>query len=378
MTMIIVAALASLTAATFACRPTRRRRTPLDDILTLARLEQRGWRARMRALTQSGVPQNAGNVPMISGNWTSLLTPGLRKIWHTSMGSTEELFKRTQIFPVDSSVRRSETYQGIGELGTKMWNQFEDLGRVPYDGMNPVWDQELVHRRYAGGLQIERELMDDNLYPGAEIPKSITQRVAKLGRSAAIHREKSAAAVFNNAFTDTGTDAEGHPIAGPDAVGLVSTAHPHSASDSSTQSNEGTRALTSDNLVASKNAMREFTDDRGELLATHPDTLLVPPELEETAIKIVSGDLDPDSANNTINVNKGRYKVVVWDYLTDANAWFLIDSRLKAEHLVWLDRVLPEFAAEQDFDTLIGKWRGYYRFSRGWSDWRFVYGNNPS
>jgi phage major head subunit gpT-like protein len=89
-------------------------------------------------------------------------------------------------------------------------------------------------------------------------------------------------------------------VAGADGVGLCSTAHPYGPNNtSSTQANEGTLALTSDNLVATKNAMRSFTDDKGELIAVHPDLLLVPPELEETAIKIVSGDLDPDSANNT-------------------------------------------------------------------------------
>ena len=28
--------------------------------------------------------------------------------------------------------------------------------------------------------------------------------------------------------------------------------------------------------------------------------------------------------------------------------------------------------------TLIAKWRAYMRFTLGWKDWRFVFGQNPS
>lgn len=319
------------------------------------------------------------SAPIISENWAALLTPGLRKVFTTELRSREELFKRTQIFPVDTSQRAYEEYQGVGNLGTSGWDQFEKTGRVSYDAPDIGYKTRLEHREFAKGLSVKRKVMDDNLYPGAPIPKSITQRTAALAASLALFREKSAADVFNNAFTDTGVDVGGFSVAGADGVGLVSTAHPLSPSNTgSTQSNEGTLALTSDNVVETKNRMRSFTDDQGELIAAHPDTLLVPPELEETAIKIVSGDKDPDSANNTINVNKGRYKVVVWDYLTDANAWFMIDSALKNEHLVWLDRIAPEFMAELNKDTMIGEWTAYTRFSRGWDSPLWVYGNNPS
>lgn len=332
---------------------------------------------------RAGIPEfhprnDGGSNPMIAENWPFLLEPGLRKIWHTSYDETEKTFKRSEIFPIDSSVRASEKYQGVGELGSDMWNEFNKLGRVPYDGLSPVWPQELVHRRYAGGMQVEREIMDDNLYPGAPVPREITGRVAALGRSAAIHRERSAAALFNNAFTDTGNDAEGHPIAGPDGVGLVSTAHKHSATNTTTQSNEFTLALTGANLTTVALAMRAYTDDKGALAPSHPDTLLVPPALAETAEIINGSQLDPTSANNAINPQRGKWNIVVWDWLTDTNAWFMIDSARKRDNLIWLDRVMPEFAAERDFDTFIAKFRGYYRFSRGWSDWRWIAGSNPS
>lgn len=319
------------------------------------------------------------SAPMVPENWGALATPGLRKVFSTELRSAEELFKRTQIFPVDTSQRAYEEYQAVGTLGTQGWNEFEKTGRVPYDAPDIGYKTRLEHREFAKGMSAKRKLIEDNLYPGAPIPKTLTQEAGMLGRSAALQREKSAADLFNNAFTDSGVDSAGYSVAGADGVGLVSTAHPLSPSNTgTTQSNEGTLALTSDNVVETKNRMRSFTDDQGELIAAHPDTLLVPPELEETAIKIVSGELDPDSANNTINVNKGRYRIVVWDYLTDANAWFMIDSALKQQHLVWLDRVMPQFMSEFNKDTMIAEWVAYMRYSRGWDSPLFLYGNNPS
>jgi phage major head subunit gpT-like protein len=315
---------------------------------------------------------------MISENWPNLLAPGLRKVFHSRLNARESLFKRSEVFPIATSQRAFEDHQGIGEIGTAGFNEFAKTGQVPYDRFDAGYKTRFEHRKFAEGIIIERELMDDNLYADAGIPSGITKQVTKLADAAAVHREKSAANVFINAFTDSGTDSEGYAIAGADAVGLCSTAHPLGPSNSSTQSNEGTSALTSANVTATKLLMRAFTDDRGELVSVNPDTLLVPPELEETAEIIVGSDKAPSSANNDVNTNKGRYNVVSWDYLTDANAWFLIDSMLKSEHLIWFDRIAPEFASANEFDTLQAKFRAYYRYSRGWDDFRWVFGQNPS
>jgi hypothetical protein len=46
--------------------------------------------------------------------------------------------------------------------------------------------------------------------------------------------------------------------------------------------------------------------------------------------------------------------------------------------LKWYDRVPIEFKMEEDFDTLVAKFRAYMRYACGWSDWFWVYGNIPS
>ena len=350
-----------------------------DALRNLAAIEQRGWAARLDALHRSGVPLNAGGVPTVSENWLPLLTPGLRKAWTDGLGEDNPTFRRALIYNIDTSSRDREKFQGVGELGSDAWGQFEKTGLVPYEGFNPLWPYELVHHEYAMGMEIERKLVDDNLYPdGLRLPRDVNARARALGVSAGLFREKHAVSLFNGAFTDTGFDAYGNPFAGPDGVGLVSTAHKRSPSDSTTQSNEFTLALTGPNITIVELAMQAFTDDKGSLNPSNPDTLLVPPALAETARIINESALDPTSGNNAINPQRGRWNIVVWPWLTDTNAWFLIDSSKKREHLVWFDRILPQYFGHMDPETFHFKFQGYMRFSRGWDHWTWIAGSNPS
>jgi phage major head subunit gpT-like protein len=121
-----------------------------------------------------------------------------------------------------------------------------------------------------------------------------------------------------------------------------------------------------------------FVDDRGDVLNLMPDALLVPPELEDDALTIVRSTLDPASANNAINPQSGRFSVATWHYLTDADAWFMLDTARMKRDLIWYERIPVEFAREEDFDTLQAKFRAYMRYSRGFRDYRWVYGQNAS
>ncbi|MBD1584767.1 Mu-like prophage major head subunit gpT family protein [Pseudoalteromonas sp. S16_S37] len=71
------------------------------------------------------------------------------------------------------------------------------------------------------------------------------------------------------------------------------------------------RALNADNLWDSIKKMRTFTADGGRKLGIRPTTLVVPPELEDVATKLLERELDSNSSNEL----KGRLKLVVADYL---------------------------------------------------------------
>ena len=79
-----------------------------------------------------------------------------------------------------------------------------------------------------------------------------------------------------------------------------------------------------------------------------------------------------------MNMFSGRFNLIVWDRLTESYAWFLMVSVLMKQHLIWQWRIRPEFSQSEDFYGRTAKYRGYMRYGIGWTDWRFIYGNNPS
>ena len=108
-----------------------------------------------------------------------------------------------------------------------------------------------------------------------------------------------------------------------------------------------------------------------------PSLLLVPIDLEPAAWEIVNSQGKPDTATNNASYNYG-FKMVSWEYLTDTNNWAVIDQDQMKSFLFWHDRIAQEFAMVEDFDSLIGKWRLYTRYSAGHTDWRWILGGSVS
>jgi len=315
-------------------------------------------------------------MPVTSGNWAELLTPQTSDAFvmgFTAGGRRASMIG--QLYNVANSERAFEEALGVGVLDSN-WTPLSRTGRVVYDEPEKGWLKRFTHEEYAKGFVVQRKMVDDNLFP------EIMRMATSLGDSAFRNREKSAAAVFANAFSSvndqTTLDTYGFPIGGPDSVALCSDAHPYNAADSTTQTNEGTLALTADNLGTTRVAMMNMTDDTGDILDVMPDLVIIPPELEDAAIKAGASPYEPDTANNAVNPQQGRYRYLVWHYLEDTNAWFMVDSARMKQHLIWYERIPLEFGAEGDFDTFEQKYRAYMRYSRGFTDWRWVYGQNPS
>lgn len=294
----------------------------------------------------------------ISENWAELLEPGLRQIFDIATGELAAQSRIPMLFNVATSQKAQEFDLGVGSFGN--WDEYK--GAIEYDDPEQGFKTTYTHVEFARGFTVERKLVDDDLY------NIINQMPRKLGIGAMRKREVDAASVFNNAFSSG--------FVGGDNVVLCGS-HPYSPSNASTQSNAGSTALSYDSVIATRKLMRAFKDDRGELIPINPDTLLVPPELENTAWEILESMGKPGTADNDGNyVRSTGINLVVWDYLTDANNWFMVDSQLAMMYLNWFDRVPLEFAADPTGTfNLQARYRGYMRYSYGWSDWRFVYGH---
>ena len=308
-------------------------------------------------------------MPLTAGNFADILKPGLKSVFDIAVSRPRPVME--MLFGVQSSTRFEEQYQGMGAQG--LVPPFQ--GSVPYFDFDAGYRVDIRNYEFAMGVQIERRLIDDD--QGGQI----RSRAQNMADSFSQTIEQDAVNVFINGFTDSGTNRTGASMAGADGVGLLSTAHPYSPRNSgTTQANEGTLALNLNNLDTTRQAMRNFTDDKGNLLGISPDLLLVPPELERTATQMLSerAIYEPGSAQYDVNMFSGRLRPIVWDRLTDSNAWFMIDSTLMKSHLIWQWRIKPEFSQAEDFDGLTAKYRGYMRYGIGWTDWKWIYGQNPS
>jgi len=287
-----------------------------------------------------------------------ILDPGLRKIFMDEYALPEG--QKDNLFGIESSSKAVEYDLGIG--GTGDMQEFD--GTIVYGDFKQQYRTSYSHKEWVKGMKIERKLVDDDQY------SVINKRPAQLALVAKRTQEKQAASVFNNAFTTA-------IFTGGDGLSLCNSAHTW-VGTASTSSNTGTTALSATAVEATRLAMRLFTDETGNLMIARGDTLVVPPALEEAAWEIVNASGKMDTADNNPNFNKGKYKIVVWDYLSDTNNWFMINSKLMKEYLSFYEWNPVEFFYAGEFDTLTSKHAGYCSVNVSAVDWRFVFGHAVS
>ena len=300
-------------------------------------------------------------MPMISENWAEQLEPGLRKIF--DLAGKKEKDYLGLMYNVENSTKAQETNQGIGDLG--LMEEWGATGnKVAYEDIKKGYTSNYIHRKYSKGTQIERELVDDEQY--GEIKKRVKNLRMVEYRTIQYH----AASVFNNAFNAS--------YKGPDNVALCSASHPKAPNSSAVTSNFGAYALTQENVTTVRNNMRRWEDDKANQFLVMPDTIVVPTEGLEPALVIAGTDEKPGTTDHGINVWKGKFNVIEWPWLTDPDAWFMMDSERAKMFLNWFWRRKPGFKATEDFDTEIAKYATIARFSYGWDDFSFIYGCKPA
>jgi hypothetical protein len=218
------------------------------------------------------------------------------------------------------------------------------------------------------GYAMTRKSIDDNLYPEAFRPTNLG-----LNRSFREFWEVLAADIFNSANVYNAN------LVG-DGVSLISTAHPF---DGGTWANTTTVPLNLNEaslLTGQKSVRRNFVDEAGLRVRARARKLIVPPELEDVAIRLTQTKLRPGTANNDVNAIlelagglPDGYKVM--DYFTSALPWFL---KTDIDGLIHLSRIAYELDMYCDFitDNLLVK--GYERAGFFYNDPRCVWGQIPT
>lgn len=292
----------------------------------------------------------------LAANWNDLLEKDFRKIYQDQYRILPTMVP--DLFNVQRSEAAFEKTSAVGAVP----DFIEFAGKIEEVNPKQGYDKTYTFSEFAAKIEIQRRLAADDQY------RSMSRLPKGLATSASRSREKTGSQIFSLAFTFAPSDGDG--------VALCSSAHPSNVAGVSNQSNSGTLPLSATNVETTRLAMYSYTNDIGEKISMDPDTIIIPRALEQTAWEIINTKGKVDTANNNSNFHQGKYKLVVWDRLSDSNNWFVSDYQMQKEFLLWWNREPVQFFQDKDSSTLVAIFLGYYRIGTGWDDWRFIYGQN--
>jgi hypothetical protein len=294
-----------------------------------------------------------------TGNIPKLLWPGLNAVWGRDY--TEHSKEWPDLFDTDSSDMNYEEEVEMTGFG---------LASVKQQGAATVYDDEsqqtvsrYTHVAYSLGFVLTKEEIDDNLYE----KKGVT-RTAALAFSFRQTKENVAANVYNRAFNTSYT--------GGDGKALLVTDHPTltgNQSNTLATAADLSEAALEDMCIQIMNA----TNSRGLKIGLIANSLIIPTASAFEAARILKSVQQSGTANNDINALKamGMFPegVKVNHYLTDTDAFFIRTNA--PQQMKMFQRKVASFAQDGDFDTDNIKYKGYERYSFGWSDFRACFGS---
>jgi hypothetical protein len=299
--------------------------------------------------------------------WANLCLTDVRKWFDESYADFQSMIPMLyNEGTADGQEEYDMTHTGLGK--------FELLtGTASQDKMTEEYKTTYTFPEFMKEIQIQRRLWDDRR------DRTVMNMSKALALSARRTKEAHAAELFNYAFSSTSTFSGGQSSAHADGKALCAADHTSKADASYVGDNLGSSAISASAVGDTRDAMRGFTDGRGNKLHVKMDTILGPAnkDFEEVAWEIINTTGKVDTANNNDNFYKGRFKLVIWDELTDAENWFGIDSALaKVEGPVWLDRKpLEQYDSYTDNPPVLS-FGGYMRYGMQAPSWHWIYGHN--
>jgi hypothetical protein len=288
---------------------------------------------------------------------SAILAPGLRKILFDSYKEKpRQGQKLVNMGTMDRAWIEDANLAAFGPLLEK-----PEGGRVLYQDPMPGRSKRYVAATWGLGFRITLEAQEDNLYgfQGRKFARA-------LGRSVRYNFEIVSHSILNNAFNTAFNGFE-------TGVSLISTAHTNLRGG--TQSNrpavDADLSLTT--LQAAIEAFRAWDTEEGMPMMSTPKYLVVGPTNMWVAGVLLGTTTLPGGNFNDINLlERLGLTLIIDDYLTDPDAWFLIGD----DHdMNYFDRRLPRFTNVDEFDTDDMKFKVTRRNAAGFGDWRGVYGS---
>jgi len=292
------------------------------------------------------------------------LLPGLNALFGLQYATYGEEHK--EIYETEKSERSFEEETKLSGFSAAPVKN--EGSAIAYDNAQEAFTARYNHETIALGFSITEEAVEDNLYD------SLSARYTKgLARAMAYTKQVKAASVLNNGFT-------GGVYAGGDGVALFSTAHPLISGGTNSNRPSTNSDLNETSLENAVIQIAAWTDERGLLIAAKPRKLVVPPNLQFVATRLLETNLRVGTADNDINALKNNGSIpegyTINHYLTDTNAWFLCTD--VPNGLKHFERMALTTGMDGDFDTGNVRYKARERYSFGWSDPLGMFGSSGS
>ena len=286
------------------------------------------------------------------------LEPGLNALFGMEYARYEN--EHAEIFETEASDRAFEEEVLIVGFGNAR-DKSEGQG-VAYDQASEGFTARYTHETVALAFSLTEEAVEDNLYDrlGARYTKA-------LARSMAHTKQVKAANVLNNAFSSSFLVGDGKS--------LVATDHPLAGGGTFSNRPSAFSDLNETSLENALISISTFVDDRNMILALQGTKLVVPPQLQFVADRLLETPGRVETADNDINAirNMGLLPqgYAVNHFLTDTDAFFVLtDCPDGFKHF---ERSPIATSMEGDFNTGNVRYKARERYSFGFSNPRAVF-----
>ncbi|HBL49647.1 MAG TPA: head protein [Ruminiclostridium sp.] len=224
------------------------------------------------------------------------------------------------------SETRDETYAWLGATPSmREWISEREIKNLA------TYDYTIKNRDFELTVSVPRNDIEDDRIG---VYKPIMQDLAY---SAKLHPDKLVFELFPKAFTEKCFD--GKPFISDQHKPLYSNAK------IAEQSNKGTSKLTPDSYGAARSQMMTLMNDEGEPLYIIPDLLVVAPQNEAVARKILMAD----EIQQGTNIYKDTAELlVVPELATHPAQWFLLCTKRPIKPFIFQNRRKPQLVPKDN------------------------------
>ena len=301
---------------------------------------------------------------MDNPQFPTLLDARYTEILEQQLASVQDLIPL--IYMPTTSDRLEERYGSVGELAT--WPEF--TGQVTAQSQYEQYETVFRPREYATMTILTRRMVDDDL---SGIFNGV--RFRPMVRAGLVTRQKHATRFFEFLGSVDNywcTFSEGVPFAS-----IAHTTRTTGVSTASGFSNLTTAPLTPVSMRAALISGRKIRNDQGDRADIWYDELFLPVDLvprgNEILRTIAGLDTPYGNENQESSTRSGIKRIIGLPYWTSSTNWVLMNSMLRQDQLLWINRVDPEYGRITEFDTLQIKCRGYMRYGIARRGWRAGY-----